>query len=100
MDNPDAPICSRFLSGECQKGVKCLKHHCVLPYHWLYNVPNIDEWKSFGEKDNLTLEKLYCDVSVDTQVNFQPAQALDVSSLKRHVMTCTLFITLVAVVIM
>ena len=35
--------------------------------------------------DNLTLEKLYCDVSIDTLVNFKPTQFPDVSLLKRQV---------------
>ena len=62
-----------------------MKHHCSLPYLWQYEVPQVHQWKSFSEMDNLTLEKLYCDVSIDTQVNFKPAQFLDASLFKRQV---------------
>ena len=47
----------------------------------------LDEWSSFNEKDNWTLEKLYCDVNVGAEVNFKPTQPLDVSRLERQVDT-------------
>ena len=84
-DKPDASICSQFLIGKCHKGVSCENHHCFLPYHWQYKGSIFDEWKSFSEEDNLTLEKLYCDVSLETQVNFKPARSLEVSRLERQV---------------
>lgn len=56
-----------------------------MPYHWQYRVTKFDEWKSFGTKDNLRLEKLYCEVNTETRVKFQPAQSLDVSRLERQV---------------
>ncbi|KAL9956767.1 hypothetical protein ACROYT_G038300 [Oculina patagonica] len=68
QDKPDALICSEFLLGNlCKKGVKCSEHHCSLPYHWQYRLkaPKVDEWKSFCEKDNETLEELYCDVMLE-----------------------------------
>ncbi|XP_078378802.1 uncharacterized protein LOC144661949 isoform X2 [Oculina patagonica] len=83
-DKPSACICSQYLIDRCYKGLRCENHHCSLPYHWQYKVSIFDEWKSFNEIDNLTLEKLYCDVNVETQVNFKPAQSLDVSFLERQ----------------
>lgn len=58
-----------------------------MPYHWQYKVPFFDEWKSFGKKDNLALEKSYCDVNAETLLKFKPAQSLDVSRLERQVYT-------------
>ena len=65
QDKPDAHICSDFLLGKCNKGIKCSSHHCSLPYHWQYKVTEVDDWKSFTEKDNEKLEKLYYDVMED-----------------------------------
>ena len=62
---PDAPICSEFILGKCKKGFKCPEHHCSLPFHWQYKLPD-DEWKSFNETDNEKLEKLYCDVTLES----------------------------------
>ncbi|XP_078361818.1 uncharacterized protein LOC144646153 [Oculina patagonica] len=84
QDKPKASICSHFLIGKCNKGKRCLNHHCSMPYHWQYKVAIFDEWKSFSEKDNLTLEKLYCDVNAETRSKFKPAQSLDVSHLERQ----------------
>ena len=48
-----------------------------MPYHWQYNFAiGYDKWNSFSEKDNLTLEKLYCNVETKA-VTFKPAQSLD-----------------------
>ena len=65
QERPETHICSDFLLGKCKKGVKCPGHHCSLPYHWQYKVSEVDEWKSFSETDNETLEKLYCDVTLE-----------------------------------
>lgn len=54
-----------------------------MPYQWQYQVSISHQWTSFSEKDNLTLEKLYCNVNVETRVNFKPAQSLDLSRLER-----------------
>ena len=54
-----------------------------MPYQWQYQVSISDRWISFSEEDNLTLEKLYCDVNVETPVNFKSAQSLDLSRLER-----------------
>ena len=35
-----------------------------MPYHWQYSA-DAGEWKSFNEKDNEKLEKLYCDVTLE-----------------------------------
>ena len=85
QDKPDAPICSDFLLGKCKKGVRCSGHHCSLPFHWQYKVPDVDEWKSFTETDNETLEKLYCDVMLEDcsasgfQISFERQVAFDSS---------------------
>ena len=84
QDNPHAPICPQFLIGRCDKGLACTKLHCSLPYHWQYKVSLFDEWKCFIVKDNLALEKMYCDVNVEMVVNFKPAQPLDLSRLQRQ----------------
>jgi len=63
-NKPDIPICSDFILGKCKKGFKCPGHHCLLPFHWQYKLPD-DEWKSFNEADNEKLEKLYCDVTLE-----------------------------------
>ena len=76
-EKPAALICLKFLLGKCSEGTGCPEHHCFLPYHWQYNVSNGVEWKSFSEKDNLALEKLYCDVNVERPVKFNPAQAIE-----------------------
>lgn len=55
--------------------------------------PSSRKWKSFGVKDNVALEKLYCDVSVEKQDHFKPAQALELTYSKRQVIlisSCTL----------
>ena len=83
MDNPDAPICESFLIGSCKSGKRCLKHHCSLPYHWQYKIPNVNVWNSFGDKDNTTLERLYCDVK-NARMAFKPFEILDFSSAKRY----------------
>ncbi|XP_068694759.1 zinc finger CCCH-type antiviral protein 1-like isoform X2 [Montipora foliosa] len=62
-DKPDAPICSDFLLSKCKKSFKCQGHHCPLPFHWQYNI--LGEWTSFMHGDNVQLEKLYCDVSLE-----------------------------------
>ena len=97
QDKPNASICSQFLIGRCHKGLRCINHHCSMPYHWQYNFQGFDEWKSFSEKDNSMLEKLYCDVNVETKVNFKSAQSLDISGLNRrqvHTGTLTRNITI------
>ena len=60
---PDAPICAEYILGKCKNGSTCTGHHCFLPYHWQYT--DAGEWKSFNEKDNEKLEKLYCDVTLE-----------------------------------
>jgi len=84
-DKPDVSICPQFLIGRCDKGPACTELHLPLPYHWQYKVPLCDEWKCFIDKDNLALEKMYCDVNVVTVVNFKPAQPLDLFSVQRQV---------------
>ena len=74
-DKPDASICSQFLLGKCSKGIMCLEHHCSMPYHWQYKVSEFAEWESFRKKDNLELEKLYCDLDVEASVDFKLAQS-------------------------
>ena len=83
VDNPDAPICQDFLIGSCKLGKRCLKHHCSLPYHWQYKVPNVNVWNSFGDKDNTTLERLYCDVN-SARMAFKPVKTLNFSSAERY----------------
>ena len=83
MDKPEAPICLSFLVGTCKLGKRCSNHHCSLPYHWQYKVPNVDVWKSFSDKDNVTLERLYCDVN-NTQMEFKPVETLDFSLAERY----------------
>ena len=84
-DKPDAYICPQFLIGRCDKGSACTALHCSLPYHWQYKVSLFDEWECFTNKDNLALEKLYCDVNVGMLVNFKPAGSFDLSRLQRQV---------------
>ena len=83
VDQPNAPICSSFLVGDCAKGIRCLNHHCSLPYHWQYKVPNVDAWNSFSGEDNATLERLYCDINVETRMKFKPVEPLDFSLAER-----------------
>ena len=64
VNKPDAPICPEFILSKCKNGSKCTGHHCFLPYHWQYSA-DAGEWKSFNEKDNEKLEKLYCDVILE-----------------------------------
>ena len=92
QDKPDAPICSDFLLGKCKKSVKCSEHHCSLPYHWQYKVPEAGEWKSFIETDNETLEKLYCNVTLEncSASGFQISVERQVALLKVH--TCALLL--------
>jgi len=40
-------------------------------------------WKSFSDKDNVTLERLYCDVK-NTQMEFKPDEILDFSLAERY----------------
>ena len=87
QERPNASICSGFLVGQCKRGVNCSDHHCSLPYQWQYKAANVDVWRSFSDQDNLALEKLYCDVNTESRVNFKPSQALDLSLLKRQVIT-------------
>lgn len=57
-----------------------------MPYHWQYKVGKLfksAEWESFSEKDNLALEKLYCDVNVEAPVDFKPTQSTEVSSVEK-----------------
>ena len=63
FNKPEAPICAEYILGKCKNGSKCTGHHCFLPYHWQYT--DAGEWKSFNEKDNQKLEKLYCDVTLE-----------------------------------
>ena len=76
FNKPEAPICAEYILGKCKNGSKCTGHHCFLPYHWQYSA-DAGEWKSFNEKDNEKLEKLYCDVSLKecsatgTQISFE-----------------------------
>ncbi|KAJ7337324.1 hypothetical protein OS493_010186 [Desmophyllum pertusum] len=67
------PSVSDFLLGKCKKGSKCSGHHCSLPFHWQYKVPDVGKWKSFSENDNEKLEKLYCDETLEecTATGFQ-----------------------------
>ena len=83
MDKPEAPICLSFLVGTCKLGKRCSNHHCSLPYHWQYKVPNVDVWNSFSDKDNVTLERFYCDVN-NTQMEFKPVETLDFSLTERY----------------
>ena len=83
VDRPDAPICLSFLVGTCKLGEKCSDHHCPLPYHWQYKVPNVEVWNSFSEKDNVTLERLYCDVN-NARMNYKPVEILDFSLAGRY----------------
>lgn len=87
VDQPNAPICSSFLVGDCAKGIRCLNHHCSLPYHWQYKVPNVDAWNSFSGEDNATLERLYCDINVETRMKFKPVEPLDFSLAERGVVS-------------
>ena len=64
VNKPDLPICAEFILSKCKNGSKCTGHHCFLPYHWQYSA-DAGEWKSFNEKDNEKLEKLYCDVTLE-----------------------------------
>ena len=64
FNKPEAPICAEYILGKCKNGSKCTGHHCFLPYHWQYSA-DAGEWKSFNEKDNQKLEKLYCDVTLE-----------------------------------
>ena len=75
-ESPAVPICLKFLLRKCSEGTECPEHHCFLPYHGQYNVSSGVEWKSFSEKDNLALEKLYCDVNVEGPVKLNLAQAI------------------------
>ena len=75
-ESPAVPICLKFLLRKCSEGTECPEHHCFLPYHWQYNVSSGVEWKNFSEKDNLALEKLYCDVNVEGPVKLNLAQAI------------------------
>ena len=56
---------------------------CSLPYHWEYKLPNVGVWKSFGDKDNTRLERLYCDVN-NTRMYYKPAEILDFSEAERY----------------
>ncbi|XP_068694756.1 uncharacterized protein [Montipora foliosa] len=87
VDEPNVPICSSFLVGDCAKGIRCLNHHCALPYHWQYKVPNVDAWNSFSDEDNATLERLYCDINVETRMKFKPVEPLDFSLAERGVVS-------------
>lgn len=79
QDKPDVDICPSFLVGRCHSGLRCRNHHCSLPYHWQYMDPSSRKWKSFGVKDDVALEKLYCDVRVEKRDHFKPAQVLELS---------------------
>ena len=63
VNRPDATICAEFILSKCKNGSKCTGHHCFLPYHWQYG--DAGEWKSFNEKENERIEKLYCNVTMD-----------------------------------
>ena len=63
QDTLEKPICSDFLRGKCKKGSTCRKHHCPLPFHWLYFGGG--NWRSFTEEDNEKIEKVYCDEKLD-----------------------------------
>ena len=82
-DKPDAPICLSFLVGTCKLGKRCSNHHFSLPYHWQYKVPNVDVWNSFSDKDNVTLERHYCDVN-NARMDYKPVEILDFSLAGRY----------------
>ena len=59
------------------------EHRCSLPYHWQYKVRKFGGWNSFGDEDNVTLERLYCDVN-NTRMDYKPAEILDFSEADRY----------------
>jgi len=57
-------ICTNYITGTCQQGNKCDRHHCPLPYHWQYRL-SLEGWKSFSAEDNCMIEELFCDPKND-----------------------------------
>ena len=47
-----------------------------MPYSWQFTVLDSDQWTSFSPGDNVSIEKLYCDVE-----NLEVKVALDDSHL-------------------
>ncbi|KAK3727165.1 hypothetical protein QZH41_015182 [Actinostola sp. cb2023] len=75
--NVNNHICLAFLIGKCTKGSKCSEHHCPLPHQWIYMSGN--QWIMLDEKENMELEKLFC----EDNINDEPvviSMKLDLSS--------------------
>ncbi|KAM9846070.1 protein mono-ADP-ribosyltransferase TIPARP-like [Aulostomus maculatus] len=64
-NSPDILICDRFLLGSCDEGRKCKMHHTPYPFHWQLWCVNSHQWVDISLPSQITLEKVYCDVTRD-----------------------------------